>query len=188
MLRNALLATAVAAIAVAASPAAAKLADGAKAPDFSAPAYLAGNAFTYKLADSLKKGPVVLYFFPSAYTSGCNVEAHLFSEAVDEFKANGATVIGVTSGKLDRLAEFSKDTESCGGKFPVAADPGAAIAKRYDAPMSMNGMSMPGLSGRVSYVIAPDGSVIHAYDNLNPNDHVEQTLGAVKAWKAGKRK
>ena len=163
MLRNALLATAVAAFAVAASPAAAKLADGAKAPDFTAPAYLAGNAFTYKLADSLKKGPVVLYFFPSAYTSGCNVEAHLFSE-------------------------FSKDTESCGGKFPVAADPGAAIAKRYDAPMSMKGMSMPGLSGRVSYVIAPDGSVIHAYDNLNPNDHVEQTLGAVKAWKAGKRK
>ena len=179
MLRNALLATAVAAFAVAASPAAAKLADGAKAPDFTAPAYLAGNAFTYKLADSLKKGPVVLYFFPSAYTSGCNVEAHLFSEAVDEFRANGATVIGVTSGK---------DTESCGGKFPVAADPGAAIAKRYDAPMSMKGMSMPGLSGRVSYVIAPDGSVIHAYDNLNPNDHVEQTLGAVKAWKAGKRK
>ena len=108
MLRNALLATAVAAFAVAASPAAAKLADGAKAPDFTAPAYLAGNAFTYKLADSLKKGPVVLYFFPSAYTSGCNVEAHLFSEAVDEFRANGATVIGVTSGKLERLAEFSK--------------------------------------------------------------------------------
>jgi peroxiredoxin len=188
MLRNALLATAVAAIAVAASPAAAKLAPGAKAPDFTAPAYLAGNAFTYKLADSLKKGPVVLYFFPSAYTSGCNVEAHLFSEAVDEFKANGATVIGVTSGKLERLAEFSKDTERCGGKFPVAADTGASIAKRYAAPLSMNGMSMPGLSGRVSYVIAPDGTVIHAYDNLDPNDHVEQTLSAVKAWKAGKRK
>lgn len=185
MLRPALIA---AAIAVAATPAAAKLAPGAKAPNFSAPAYLAGNPFTYKLADSLKKGPVVLYFFPSAYTSGCNLEAHLFSEAVDEFKANGATVIGVTSGKLDKLAEFSKDTERCGGKFPVAADPGAAIAKSYDAPLSMKGMAMPGLSGRVSYVIAPDGSVIHAYDNLDPNDHVNQTLSAVKAWKAGKRK
>lgn len=185
MLRHSLIA---AALVVAASPAAAKLAPGAKAPDFSAPAYLAGNPFTYKLADNLKKGPVVLYFFPSAYTAGCNLEARLFSEAVDEFKANGATVIGVTSGKTDKLAQFSKDTEHCGGKFPVAADPGAAIAKRYDAPLSMKGMAMPGLSGRVSYVIAPDGSVIHSYDNLDPNDHVNQTLGAVKAWKAGKRK
>ena len=185
MLRTALFA---AALAVAASPAAAKLAPGSKAPDFSAPAYLAGNPFTYKLSDNLRKGPVVLYFFPSAYTAGCNLEARLFSEAVDEFRANGATVIGVTSGKTDKLAQFSKDTEHCGGKFPVAADPGAAIAKRYDAPLSMKGMSMPGLSGRVSYVIAPDGSVIHAYDNLDPNDHVNQTLGAVKAWKAGKRK
>jgi len=185
MLRPALIA---AALAVAATPAAAKLAPGAKAPDFSAPAYLAGNPFTYKLSDNLRKGPVVLYFFPSAYTAGCNLEARLFSEAVDEFKANGATVIGVTSGKTDKLAQFSRDTEHCGGKFPVAADPGAAIAKRYDAPLSMKGMSMPGMSGRVSYVIAPDGSVIHAYDNLDPNDHVNQTLGAVKAWKAGKQK
>ena len=185
MLRPALIA---AALAVAATPAAAKLAPGAKAPDFSAPAYLAGNPFTYKLSDNLRKGPVVLYFFPSAYTAGCNLEARLFSEAVDEFKANGATVIGVTSGKTDKLAQFSRDTEHCGGKFPVAADPGAAIAKRYDAPLSMKGMSMPGMSGRVSYVIAPDGSVIHAYDNLDPNDHVNQTLSAVKAWKAGKRK
>jgi peroxiredoxin len=185
MLRPALIA---AALAVAATPAAAKLAPGAKAPDFTAPAYLAGDAFTYKLADGLKKGPVVLYFFPSAYTAGCNLEARLFSEAVDEFKANGATVIGVTSGKTDKLAQFSKDTEHCGGKFPVAADPGAAIAKRYDAPLSMKGMAMPGMSGRVSYVIAPDGKVIHSYDNLDPNDHVNQTLGAVKAWKSGKRK
>lgn len=185
MIRPALIA---AALAVAATPAAAKLAPGAKAPDFTAPAYLAGDAFTYKLADGLKKGPVVLYFFPSAYTAGCNLEARLFSEAVDEFKANGATVIGVTSGKTDKLAQFSKDTEHCGGKFPVAADPGAAIAKRYDAPLSMKGMAMPGMSGRVSYVIAPDGKVIHSYDNLDPNDHVNQTLGAVKAWKSGKRK
>lgn len=185
MLRSTLIA---AALVVAAFPAAAKLAPGAKAPDFSAPAYLAGNPFTYTLADNLKKGPVVLYFFPSAYTAGCNLEARLFSEAVDEFKANGATVIGVTSGKTDKLAQFSKDTEHCGGKFPVAADPGAVIAKRYDAPLTMKGMSMPGMSGRVSYVIAPDGSVIHSYDNLDPNDHVNQTLGAVKAWRAGKRK
>jgi peroxiredoxin len=185
MLRPALIA---AALAVAATPAAAKLAPGAKAPDFTAPAYLAGAPFTYKLADNLKKGPVVLYFFPSAYTAGCNLEARLFSEAVEEFKANGATVIGVTSGKTDKLAQFSRDTEHCGGKFPVAADPGAAIAKSYDAPLNMKGLPMPGMSGRVSYVIAPDGKVIHSYDNLDPNDHVNQTLGAVKAWKSGKRK
>ncbi|MCA3716557.1 peroxiredoxin [Phenylobacterium sp.] len=185
MLRSTLIA---AALAVAACPAAAKLAPGVQAPDFSAPAYLAGAPFTYKLADNLKKGPVVLYFFPSAYTAGCNLEARLFSEAVDEFHALGATVIGVTSGKTERLAEFSKDTKSCGGKFPVAADPGAAIAKRYDAPLSMKGMAMPGLSGRVSYVIAPNGKVIHAYENLDANDHVNQTLSAVKAWKAGKLK
>ncbi|MCE2819886.1 MAG: peroxiredoxin [Phenylobacterium sp.] len=185
MLRSTLIA---AALAVAACPAAAKLAPGVQAPDFSAPAYLAGAPFTYKLADNLKKGPVVLYFFPSAYTAGCNLEARLFSEAVDEFRALGATVIGVTSGKTERLAEFSKDTKSCGGKFPVAADPGAAIAKRYDAPLSMKGMAMPGLSGRVSYVIAPNGKVIHAYENLDANDHVNQTLSAVKAWKAGKLK
>jgi peroxiredoxin len=185
MLRSTLIA---AAFALAASPAAAKLAPGTQAPDFSAPAYLAGNPFTYKLADNLKKGPVVLYFFPSAYTAGCNLEAYLFSEAVDEFRALGATVIGVTSGKTERLAEFSKDTKSCGGKFPVASDPGAAIAKRYDAPLNVKGMAMPGLSGRVSYVIAPDGKVIHAYENLDANDHVNQTLTAVKAWKAGKAK
>lgn len=185
MLRSTLIA---AALAMAACPAAAKLAPGVQAPDFSAPAYLAGAPFTYKLADNLKKGPVVLYFFPSAYTAGCNLEARLFSEAVDEFRALGATVIGVTSGKTERLAEFSKDTKSCGGKFPVAADHGAAIAKRYDAPLSMKGMAMPGLSGRVSYVIAPNGKVIHAYENLDANDHVNQTLSAVKAWKAGKLK
>jgi peroxiredoxin len=185
MLRSTLIA---AAFVLAASPAAAKLAPGAQAPDFSAPAYLAGAPFTYKLADNLKKGPVVLYFFPSAYTAGCNLEAYLFSEAVDEFRALGATVIGVTSGKTERLAEFSKDTKSCGGKFPVASDPGASIAKRYDAPLSVKGMAMPGLSGRVSYVIAPDGKVIHAYENLDANDHVNQTLTAVKAWKAGKAK
>ncbi len=175
-------------LAITASPALAMLAKGAKAPDFTAPAFLAGQPFNYKLADGLKKGPVVLYFFPSAYTAGCNLEAHLFSEAIDDFKASGATVIGVTAGKVERLAEFSKDTERCGGKFPVAADPSAVIAKKYDAPLAFKGVAMPGMSGRTSYVIAPDGTVIHAYDNLDANDHVSQTLNAVKAWKTSKAK
>jgi peroxiredoxin len=160
-----------------ATPALADLKPGAKAPDFSAPAYLAGQPFTFKLADALKKGPVVVYFFPAAHTSGCNLEAHLFSDAIDQFKAQKATVIGVTAGNVDQLADFSKETEHCGGKFPVAADPGAKIAKEYDAVLAQK----PEWSSRTSYVIGKDGKIVHAYDNLNPNDHVNQTLNAVKA-------
>jgi len=172
----------------AASPALAALKPGAKAPDFTAPAYLAGQPFTYHLADALKKGPVVVYFFPAAHTSGCNLEAHLFSEAIDDFKKQGASVIGVTAGNVDQLSDFSKETEHCGGKFPVAADANVAIAKTYDAPLSVKGIPIPGKSGRVSYVIAPDGSVIHAYDNLDASDHVNQTLAAVTSWKASHKK
>jgi thioredoxin-dependent peroxiredoxin len=167
-----------------ATPALADLKAGTKAPDFSAQAYLAGEPFTFRLAEALKKGPVVVYFFPSAYTKGCNLEAHLFSEAADEFKAQGATLIGVTAGKVSELARFSKDTETCGGKFAVAADPGAKIAKAYDAPLKIV-VPVPGdLSARTSYVLAPNGVVLLAYDDLNPNDHVSRTLGAVKAWRA----
>jgi peroxiredoxin len=169
----------------AAAPAFADLAPGAKAPDFTAPAYLAGKPFTYHLASQLKKGPVVVYFFPSAHTKGCNLEAHLFSEAIDQFKAEGASVIGVTAGKVAELADFSKETEHCGGKFPVAADPGAKIAKEYDAPLKMAGMTVPmDLSARTSYVVAPDGRVAFVYSKMDPSDHVNQTLAAVKAWRA----
>src|SRR5215468_3887291 len=97
------------ALAAAAPAAMAELKPGAKAPDFTAPAYLAGQPFTYKLSDALKKGPVVVYFFPAAHTAGCNIEAHLFSEAIDQFKAEKATVIGVTAGKVDELAAFSAE-------------------------------------------------------------------------------
>jgi peroxiredoxin len=160
-----------------AMPAFAALKAGTQAPEFSAPAYLAGQPFTFDLADALKKGPVVVYFFPAPHTSGCNVEAHLFSEAIDKFKAEHATVIGVTAGNLDQLAAFSKETEHCGGKFPVAADAGAKIAKQYDATLLMR----PGWSDRTSYVIAPSGRITYVYSNLSPNKHVEETLKAVKA-------
>ena len=149
----------------------------AKAPDFSAPAYLAGKPFTFKLSDALKKGPVVVYFFPAAHTSGCNLEAHLFSEAIDKFKAEHATVIGVTAGNVDELADFSKETEHCGGKFAVAADTGAKIAKQYDAILAQK----PEWSNRTSYVIKPDGTIAHVYSDLNPNKHVQETLDAVTA-------
>jgi peroxiredoxin len=160
-----------------ASPSFAALKVGSHAPDFSAPAYLAGQPFTFNLADALKQGPVVVYFFPAAHTSGCNLEAHLFSEAIDKFKAQHATVIGVTAGNVDQLADFSKETEHCGGKFPVAADPGAKIAKQYDALLKLK----PGWSDRTSYVIAPSGSIAAVHSDLNPNLHVKAMLDAVTA-------
>jgi hypothetical protein len=101
-----------------ASPAFAALKEGAQAPDFSAPAYLAGQPFTFKLADALKKGPVVVYFFPAAHTSGCNIEAHLFSEAIDQFKAQHATVIGVTAGNISELAAFFEGNRALRRQVP----------------------------------------------------------------------
>ncbi len=160
-----------------ASTAVAALKVGAKAPDFSAPAYLAGEPFTFKLADALKKGPVVVYFFPAAHTPGCNLEASLFSQAIDKFKAKNATVIGVTAGNIDELADFSKETEHCGGKFAVAADDGAKIANQYDALLK----AKPGWSDRTSYVIAPSGKIVHVHSAMNPNQHVKETLDAVNA-------
>jgi peroxiredoxin len=177
MSRLTLTALVLAATPALASPSFAALKAGTRAPEFSAPAYLAGNAFSYNLADALKKGPVVVYFFPAAHTAGCNLEAHLFSEAIDKFKAQHATVIGVTAGNVDQLADFSKETEHCGGKFPVAADPGAKIAGEYDAVLKQK----PEWSDRTSYVISPSGTIVHVYSDLNPNKHVDETLAAVKA-------
>ena len=168
---------AAAALVLVATPAFAALKVGDRAPDFTAPAYLAGEPFDYRLADALESGPVVVYFFPAAHTPGCNLEAHLFSEAIEDFKAEGATVIGVTAGNIDELADFSKETEHCGGKFAVAADEGAKIAARYDALLEQK----PGWSNRTSYVIAQDGHIVHVYSEMNPALHVKQTLDSVKA-------
>ena len=158
----------------------AALKPGAAAPAFTAPAYLAGKPFTFDLKAALAKGPVVLYFFPAAFTPGCNVEAAAFSQAIDKFKAQGASVVGVTAGNTERLAEFSKDTEKCAGKFPVAADDGAKIAKSYDATMMMK----PDLSSRTSYLIGKDGRIVAEFDSMNPNQHVKQMLDALAALQA----
>lgn len=174
------LALAAVAAALLASPASAALKPGDKAPDFTAAGYLAGNPIQLSLAEALKKGPVVLYFFPAAHTSGCNLEARLFSEAIDKFKAQKATVIGITAGKLNELADFSKETEHCGGKFAVAADPGAKIARTYDSVL----IAKPDWSDRTSYVISPKGQIVHAYSKLDPTEHVSQTLAAVTAFNA----
>lgn len=162
-----------------AAPALAALPVGAKAPEFSASGYQGGQPIKFDLDKALKTGPVVLYFFPAAHTAGCNIEAHLFADAIDKFKAEGATVIGVTAGNIDQLADFSKETEHCSGKFPVAADPNAAIAKQYDATLALR----PGWSDRTSYVIAPGGQIILAYSNLKPDEHISQTLDAVTKWR-----
>src|SRR5580700_8191352 len=164
--------------ALAATPALAALPVGANAPNFTAPASMGGKSFSFTLASALKNGPVVLYFFPAAFTTGCTLEAHDFAEATDAYKKLGATVIGVTAGNIDRLAEFS--TSECRSKFPVAADADLSIAKSYDATLAM----FPGHSSRTSYVIAPNDKVIFVYSNLDPSQHVEETLEALKTWRA----
>ncbi len=161
-----------------AAPAFAALQPGTKAPDFASTAYLGGKATPFKLSEALKKGPVVLYFFPSAYTKGCTIEANEFANATADFNAMGATVIGVTAGQTERLAAFSK--EHCRDKFAVAAVSKETI-KAYDAVLALK----PDLSERTSYVIAPDGKVIYAFTDLsNPVEHVTKTKQAVKDWRA----
>ena len=173
-----LIAAALAASLIAASSAQAALKVGDAAPTFTAQASEGGKQFTFNMAAALKKGPVVLYFFPAAFTKGCTIEAHDFAEASADYQKLGATLIGVTSGNIDRLTEFS--VSECRSKFPVAADPNAAIAKSYDSLLAI----YPGHSDRTSYVIAPNGKVISVYSNLNPDDHVTQTLAALKTWRA----
>ena len=164
--------------ALVATPALAALPVGATAPDFSTEATMAGKAYPYNLDAELKKGPVVLYFFPAAFTPGCTVEAHEFAEATDQYKALGATVIGVTNGNVDRLKEFS--VSECRSKFPVAADPDLKISKSYDSTLAVK----PGWSNRTSYVITPDHKVLVSYSALKPDAHVSTTMDALKAWRA----
>ena len=158
-----------------ASPLYADLKPGADAPDFTTQATLAGRPFTFALAAALKSGPVVLYFYPAAFTKGCTIEAHDFAEATDRFKSLGATVIGVSHDSIDTLNKFS--VSECRNKFAVASDADAKISKAYDAKILMTSYS-----SRTSYVIAPTGKIIYAYSALNPDKHVENTLAAVEKW------
>lgn len=161
----------------------AALQQGAKAPDFTLTAAQAGKPFSLSLKQALKQGPVVLYFFPAAFTPGCTLEAHLFAEASDDFKRLGARVVGVTAGNIERVAEFSKS--ECRDKFAVAADPGAKVAARYDATMRRPDGTL--LSNRTSFVIAPNGTILLSYTDSKPQAHVEKTMAAVRAWKARQR-
>ena len=166
--------------ALVAMPVMAALKAGERAPDFSAQASIGGNVFTFALADALKKGPVVLYFYPAAFTEGCTIEAHDFAEATDQYKALGATVIGVSHDDIATLKRFS--VSECRSKFAVAADADRRIMKAYDAVLT----AMPAYANRVSYVIAPDGHVVYAYTSLNPEKHVQNTLDALRNW-AGRK-
>ncbi len=158
------------------TPLYAALKPGVAAPDFTTQATLAGKPFSFSLADALKKGPVVLYFYPAAFTPGCTVEAHEFAEATDKFKALGATVIGVSHDPIDKLNKFS--VTECRNKFAVASDADQHITKAYDAVL----MASPEYANRTSYVIAPTGKIIYEYTAMNPDKHVENTLAAVQKW------
>lgn len=178
MPKNPLLKTLAIAVALAMPIAAdAALAPGAKAPLFDTQAALAGKPFSFSLAQALKKGPVVLYFFPAAFTSGCTVEAHEFAEATDDFARLGATVVGMTAGNIDKIDAFS--AEECRNKFAVGVATPAMI-DGYDVKLALK----PGWTNRTSYVIAPDGKILLAYTAMGASGHVANTMEAVKAWKA----
>jgi peroxiredoxin len=171
---------ALAAVALLFAPASANaaLALGAKAPDFTTQGALAGKIGTVKLSSELKKGPVVLYFFPAAFTKGCSAEAHEFAEHIDEFRKAGATVIGMSADPIEKLADFS--TKDCSNKFTVArADP--TVIAEYDVALPANDKIQAGLTNRTSYVIAPTGRVTYVHSEMSYIAHVKNTLAAVQS-------
>jgi peroxiredoxin len=184
-----------AAVAVLATPLAAPahLQVGASAPDFRTQGALAGKVIDVNLKQALKKGPVVLYFYPAAFTRGCDAQAHEFSEANDDFQKAGATVIGMSADNLETLQKYS--VEKCGSKFAVAtAQP--AVIKAYDVSFGAPPAGMPperlaqfaARTNRTSYVIAPNGKVVLVYSNLDYREHVARTLAAVRELQAKGKK
>ncbi len=162
------------------TPAFAGLKPGANAPDFTAQAAVGGKDFTFSLAEALKRGPVVLYFYPKSFTRGCTIEAHEFAEAAESFASAGATLIGMSKDTIDTQRKFS--TEECRDKFPVAADPDLSVIRAYDAVRIAPSASGDTVSDRISYVIAPDGKVIYSYTDSAPDKHIENTLAIVRDW------
>lgn len=149
---------------------------GERAPNFSIPAAMGGQVFTFSLADTLAKGPVVLYFFPLAFSDGCSIEAKEFADATAQFQELGASVIGVSADDIGTLSKFS--TQVCQSKFPVGSDDKKSVIQSYDAVMKLR----PEYANRVSYVIGPNGNVLYNYVSLNPQRHVEKTLAALREW------
>ena len=181
-------------LALLASPAAfAVLKAGDPAPAFSAPASLAGKPFTYSLKDGLAKGPVVVYFYPSAYTAGCNIQAHEFSTRADQFAAAGATVIGVSLDSIERLNEFSADPDYCAGKLAVASDRDGKIARAFGLRVSdarggatdTRGKEIDhGFTERTTFVVKRDGTVLAAVGGVSPEQNVARALELVRKLSA----
>ena len=154
----------------------AELRVGAIAPPFSAPAALGGADTRFTLSEALKKGPAVVYFYPKSFTSVCTEEANLFAEAMPEFEALGASVIGISTDTIETQREFSR--MGCRDKFPVAADPEGNVARSYEALAGNRRMAR-----RISYVITPDGKIASALTAGDASSHIQTALAAVKAWK-----
>lgn len=174
-------------------PVSAALAVGQTAPTFSARATQAGKEFNFSLRKALKKGPVVLYFYPSAFTQGCDLEAHTFAQNRDKFDAAGATIIGVSADSIARLDAFSSDPNYCAGKFPVASDPNHKIAASYDLSVAKGRPGLKDVRGaeighdfieRVTFVIGKNHKILAVYsskeDHLSPDQHVEKALAMVR--------
>jgi peroxiredoxin len=159
----------------------AALKDGDQAPDFTLQAAVGGKSFPFTLSEALKKGPVVLYFYPKSFTKGCTIEAHDFAENAENFAAAGATLIGLSADTIETQIDFSG--KECRDKFPVAADPDASVIKAYDSLRIKPGPNGAVISDRISYVIAPDGKIIYAYQDSAPEKHIENTLAAVRHWR-----
>jgi len=181
-------AIALLALAVVAVPVLAALKEGDPAPVFSAQASLAGKVFQYSLLESLKNGPVVVYFYPSAFTSGCNLEAHTFSENAEKFQAAGASIIGVSLDNIERLNAFSADPKYCAGKLAVASDPDGMIARSYKLKVDdaspgakdTRGVEIGhGFAARTTFVVLPDGKVAASVDGVTPFEHVQKALAIV---------
>jgi thioredoxin-dependent peroxiredoxin len=172
----------------------AMLSKGDAAPVFTAQASLAGSAFDFSLKNALAKGPVVVYFYPSAYTGGCDAEAHAFAELKDKFTAAGATIIGVSADDIQRLNAFSSDPNYCAGKFPVASDPGGKIAATYGLTFTPPKLGIKDVRGqelthgfipRTTFVIDKEGKIVAVFsseaDHISATDHVDKALAVVKA-------
>jgi peroxiredoxin Q/BCP len=176
-------------------PAMAALKEGDTAPDFKTQASLAGKSFTFSLKDALKKGPVVVYFYPSAYTGGCNIQAHTFAVNSDKFAAAGATIIGVSLDSISRLNDFSADPQYCAGKFPTASDADGTISKSYDLKVAAahegakdsRGVEIGhGFAERTTFIVTPDGKIAATIGGLAPADNVDKALAAVQQLSAAK--
>ncbi len=165
-------------VAVPATPAYAALAEGAVAPDFTAHAAQGGRRFDINLRQALRRGPVVIYFFPRAFTQGCTIETHAFAEAMPQFRRAGASVIGMSGDDVETLGRFS--TEACRAAFPMASADAATIAA-YDVSLA------PGVTNRTSYVIGQDGRIVLVHSDMSPADHIRLTLAAVQQLQAARR-